>query len=61
MKKFFFCLKKTIISCFILYAFNYIATDFSVIIPINICSVLLVAFFGHFGLLGLIFFKYFIM
>ena len=36
MKKIWQCLKKIIISVFILYGYNLIATRFNLVIPINI-------------------------
>ena len=61
MKKIFFCFKKIILSCFILYGFNYISTDFNIIIPINLFSIFVIVFLGPFGLCGLVFFKYFVL
>lgn len=52
-------LKKIIISCFILYGYNYISYRFNLILPINIFNILLISFLGPFGLIGLVFFKYF--
>ena len=51
-------LKKIVISCFILYGFNYISCNFNIIIPINIINVLIITYLGPFGLCGLVFFKY---
>ena len=39
MKKIWQCLKKIIISVFILYGYNLIATRFNLVIPINIFTV----------------------
>lgn len=53
--------KRIVLSCFILYGFNYISSNFNIIIPINIINVFIVSFLGPFGIIGLIFFKYIIM
>lgn len=61
MKRLFYLSRKIIISCFILYGFNYIANDFNIIIPINFVNVLLVTFLGPFGICGIVFFRIFMM
>ena len=61
MKVLFKILRKVIISSFLLYIYNFFAINFNMIIPINIITVLIVSFFDLFGLLGMIFFKYFIL
>ena len=52
-------IRKLIISCFILYSYNYIAGNFNLLLPINIINVIIIFILGPFGLIGLIFFKYF--
>ena len=54
-------LKKMVLSCFILYGFNYIAINYNIILPINVINVVIVSFFGPFGICGLVFFKYIFM
>ena len=54
-------IKKIVLSCFILYCYNYIAIKFDLILPINFINVFFVSLFGSIGLCGLVFFKYFIM
>ena len=61
MKKIIILIKKIIMSCFLLYSYNYIAVNFNLAIPINYITVFVVSFLGPIGLCGLIFFKYFIM
>ena len=54
-------LKKIVISCFILYGFNYISCNFNIIISINIINVLIITYLFHFVLCVLVFFKYIFM
>lgn len=54
-------LKSIFFSCLMLYCYDYIATKFNLVIPINIFNVIFISFFGPFGLCGLVFFKYFIL
>ena len=46
--------KKIIIGCLILYAFNLIGTSIGIIIPINVLTILITALLGLPGTLGLI-------
>lgn len=57
MKKLGFVLKKIIISYFILYGYNLIATNFNMIIPINAITVGSVAFLGVPSLIALLLLK----
>lgn len=61
MKILFKIIKKIIITSFVLYIYNYFAVNFGITIPINIFSFIIVYFFGIFGLIGLVIFKYLIM
>lgn len=54
MKKIFLAFRKVLFSFFILYGFNVIATNFDIIIPINIITVLLVSFLGFPALFSLV-------
>ena len=53
-KKIFNVIKKIVLAAFILYGFNLIMSPLSVIVPINIITVLLVTLLGFPGLLGLV-------
>ncbi len=46
MKKIWQCLKKIIISAFILYGYNLIAARFNLVIPINVITIGAVSFLG---------------
>lgn len=46
MKKVWQLLKKIIISIFILYGYNLIATEFNLVVPINVFTVGAVSFLG---------------
>ncbi|HIT10442.1 MAG TPA: pro-sigmaK processing inhibitor BofA family protein [Candidatus Onthousia faecigallinarum] len=46
MKKILEIIKKIILSAFILYGYNLIATRFNLVIPINIITLLSVSFLG---------------
>ena len=46
MKKIFSFVKKLILSSFILYGFNLIASPLNVIVPINIITVLFITLLG---------------
>lgn len=61
MKLIKFLLKKIIVGSFILYSFNYIAINYSVVLPINFINIIFVSILGPFGICGLIFFKYIFM
>lgn len=50
-------LKKIVFSAFLLYGYNLIASNFNLIIPINVITVLFVGFLGAPGLFALILFK----
>ena len=54
-------IKRIILSCFMLYCYNYIAVKFNLVIPINVINIMLVSILGPCGLCGLVFFKYFIL
>ena len=53
-KKIFNVIKKIVLAAFILYGFTLIMSPLSVIVPINIITVLLVTLLGFPGLLGLV-------
>ena len=55
MKKIFSFVKKLILSSFILYGFNLIASPLNVIVPINIITVLVITLLGMPGLFCLAF------
>lgn len=46
MKKILYFLRNIVISFFILYGFNVIASNFDIIVPINLITVLLVSVLG---------------
>lgn len=54
MKKIINLLKKIILSFVILYSFNTIGSNFSLVIPINVITLSLVTFLGFPALLSLI-------
>lgn len=58
MKKLYFILKRFIISSFILYGYNFISSNFNLILPINVISVGVVSVLGSSGLFGLVLFRY---
>lgn len=58
MKKLYFVLKRVIISSFILYGYNFISSNFNLILPINFISVFTVSVLGSSGLFGLVLFRY---
>lgn len=55
MKKIFSFLKRIVLSAFILYGFNLIASPLNIIVPINVVTVLVLAILGMPGLFGLVF------
>ena len=55
MKKVLSLIKKVILSAFILYGSNMIASPLNVIVPINIITVLIITLLGMPGLFGLVF------
>lgn len=54
LKKIFNVFKKVILAAFILYGFNLIMSPLSIIVPINLITVLTVTTLGFPGMLGLI-------
>ena len=54
LKNIFNIIKKIVLAAFILYGFNLLISPLSIIIPINIITLLIVSFLGFSGLLGLI-------
>ncbi len=50
-------IKKVIMSSFIIYAFNVIAVNFNIVLPINVWTVLFISFFDVFGLAILLILK----
>jgi len=54
LKKIFKILKKIILTCFLLYGFNLIASPLGVIIPINIITIFFVTLFDVHALCGFI-------
>ena len=54
MKKLLSLLRKVIFSFFNLYGFNMIASDFNIIIPINVITISLVSFLGFPALFSLV-------
>ncbi len=57
MKKILEILKKIVFSSFLLYGYNLIASNFNLIIPINIITIFIVTLLGAPGLFALILFK----
>lgn len=57
MKKILLVLKKIVISYIVLYGYNLIAVNFSLVIPINLITVLLVTILGVPSLIALILLK----
>lgn len=57
MDKIFNWLKKIVFSAFLLYGYNIIASNFNLVIPINVITILLVSFLGAPGMFALILFK----
>ena len=55
LKKMFGMIKKIVFSTFLIYSYNIISAPLSLIVPINIITVLLVSFLGLPALLALIF------
>jgi len=54
LKKIYILLKKVVISAFLLYGYNLIASPLNLIIPINIVTVTLLTVFGFPALFSLI-------
>ena len=50
-------MKKVIFSSFLLYGYNIIASNFNLVIPINVVTVLLLTVLGAPGLFALVLFK----
>ncbi|MBR3210358.1 MAG: pro-sigmaK processing inhibitor BofA family protein [Bacilli bacterium] len=61
MKFLFKCIKKITISAFVLYIYDYFAIYFHMSVPINWITLTIVSMFDLFGLVGLVFFKYFFL
>ena len=56
-----FFIKKVLFAGFLLYGYNLIATQFNMIVPINVYTLSIVSFLGSSGLVGLTLFKYLIL
>lgn len=54
IKKLLFLVKKVILSFFVLYGFNVIASNFDIVIPINVITIGLVSFLGFPALFSLV-------
>ena len=50
-------LKKIIFSAFLLYGYNIIASNFNLVIPINIVTIFIITLLGAPGMFALILFK----
>ena len=61
MKKMLGVIKKIVLSFVVLYGYNLIATNFNLVLPINIFTVSIITVLGLPSLLALIFFKMFIL
>ncbi len=57
MEKIFKILRQIVFSSFLLYGYNIIATNFNLIIPINVITIIFVTILGAPGLFALILFK----
>ena len=57
MKKIVGIVKKIVISGFLLYGYNLIAVNFNMILPINIITLLSIAFLGTPALFALVLFR----
>lgn len=57
MNKIIRIIKKIVFSTFLLYGYNMIATNFNLVVPINVLTIFSVAVLGAPGLLALILFK----
>lgn len=60
MKKILFLGRRLLLAPFILYLFNVLASGLNLMIPINIVTLLVVAFLGFPGLISLILLMYFV-
>lgn len=58
MKNLYHILRRIIISSFILYGYNFISSNFNLILPLNLVSVFTVSVLGSSGLFGLVLFRY---
>ena len=58
MKNLYYILRRIIISSFILYGYNFISSNFNLILPLNLVSVFTVSVLGSSGLFGLVLFRY---
>ncbi|MBQ6323306.1 MAG: pro-sigmaK processing inhibitor BofA family protein [Bacilli bacterium] len=54
-------IKRIICSAFLIYGYNLISVNFSLMLPINIISLSFVSLFGSIGLFVLVLFKYLIL
>mgnify|MGYP004460397911 FL=1 len=54
IKKLLFLVKKVILSFFVLYGFNVIASNFDIVVPINVITIGLVSFLGFPALFSLV-------
>ena len=50
-------MKKTIMASFLIYAFNMIAVNFNIVLPINIWTIIFTSFFDVTGLIVLLIIK----
>ncbi len=57
MNKIFYCLKRFILSAFILYGYNLFSVNFNMIIPINFVTLGMIFLLGAPGLVALVLFK----
>lgn len=60
MKRVLFLGRRLLFAPFILYLFNVLASGLNLVIPINIVTLLIVAFLGFPGLISLILLMYFV-
>ena len=54
IKKLLFLVKKVVLSFFVLYGFNVIASNFDIVVPINVITIGLVSFLGFPALFSLV-------
>ena len=59
MKKIFVYIKRMILGAFVLYGYNIIASNFNLVIPINLITVFLISFLGTPAIFALIILKMF--
>lgn len=58
IKKLFFVVKKVIMACILIYAYDSLTLPLDVMIPINFFTVLLVSVFGVPAMFGLVLFNF---